>query len=188
MVRTVMKTLVFVLLASGTLFGQSEKNKLTLNIVSIKPPKPGDAGALFSTPPAGRYAASNALLSQLMVAAYVDNGTPLAGNGDCDERSAALLRKHPITMLVVLLNGQAGRRVVDQTRLTVLYDSDLKWAPDPLAGGAASPPGIETDATGRPSLLTALQEQLGLRFVPETGRWTLLSWSRSNDHRRSDLA
>ena len=74
-----------------------------------------------------------------------------------------------MTMLVVLLNGQAGRRVVDKTGLTGLYDIDFQWTPDPLANGAPLPPGAEID-TGGPSLFTARQEQLGLRLISETGQ------------------
>ena len=67
------------------------------------------------------------------------------------------------TTLAGLLTGQAGRKVVDKTGTTGLYDIELKWTPDPL------PPGVEIDTTG-PGLFTAIQEQLGLRLVAETGK------------------
>jgi uncharacterized protein (TIGR03435 family) len=67
--------------------------------------------------------------------------------------------------LINILTQAAGRKVVDKTGLTELYDMELKWTPDQ----SLLPPGTEIDTTG-PSLFTALQEQLGLRLVPETGQ------------------
>ena len=78
--------------------------------------------------------------------------------------------RKPIGLLVMYLTGRAaGRMIVDKTGFTGLYDIDLKWTPDLLANGVGLPPGAETDAPG-PSLFTALQEQLGLRLVSETGQ------------------
>ena len=68
-----------------------------------------------------------------------------------------------------LLSGQAGRKVVDRTDVSGLYDIDLKWTPDQLPNGAPPLPGFEIDPTGV-GLFTAIQEQLGLRLVPETGK------------------
>lgn len=66
--------------------------------------------------------------------------------------------------LINILTQAAGRKVVDKTGLTGLYDMELKWTPDQ----SLLPPGTEIDTTG-PSLFTALQEQLGLRLVSDTG-------------------
>ncbi len=74
-----------------------------------------------------------------------------------------------IAFLNIRLYGEVRRRVVDKTGLTGLYDMDLRWAPDALANGAPLPPGAEIDTSG-PSLFTALQEQLGLRLISETGQ------------------
>jgi uncharacterized protein (TIGR03435 family) len=60
----------------------------------------------------------------------------------------------PISQLAASLSFFAGRFVVDKTGLTGGYDMELKWSPD--------------DSDG-PSLFTALQEQLGLKLVPERG-------------------
>ncbi len=71
--------------------------------------------------------------------------------------------------------GDAGGRVVvDETGLNGVYDFTLKWTPVESAasamGGAAtneaaaSAPGIDQ---GGPSLLTALNEQLGLKLEPQ---------------------
>jgi len=56
-----------------------------------------------------------------------------------------------------------ARPVADQTALTEVYDIHLQFAPDPFPGRAPDPA-----TEGRPSLLTALQEQLGLKLEPGT--------------------
>jgi uncharacterized protein (TIGR03435 family) len=81
------------------------------------------------------------------------------------------LRAGSATMatFAAVLTGQAGRKVVDKTGLTGIYDIDLKWLPEQLPNGAPLPPGVEIDNT-LPGLFTAIQEQLGLRLAPETGQ------------------
>ena len=58
-----------------------------------------------------------------------------------------------------------GRIVSDKTGLKGRFDFTLKWTPDPTMG--AMPPGpdsgVESESSA-PSLLTALQEQLGLKL------------------------
>ncbi len=54
----------------------------------------------------------------------------------------------------------AGRPIVDRSGLTGTFDIDLTWAPD-----QQGPPGTTTPPDGdRPSLVTAVQEQLGLKL------------------------
>jgi bla regulator protein blaR1 len=82
--------------------------------------------------------------------------------------------------LAHVLTPQVGRMVIDKTGLTGAYDYTLHWTPDnmpmpgpggaggavagaPTSGGSAPP-----DASG-PGLLTALQEQLGLKLESEKG-------------------
>jgi uncharacterized protein (TIGR03435 family) len=83
----------------------------------------------------------------------------------------------PIGSLVSMLSQQTGHHVVDKTGLTGKYDFTLKWTPNegetpmfkgPAGGpaGAASPP---VDDSNGPSLFTALQEQLGLKFDSQKG-------------------
>ena len=57
------------------------------------------------------------------------------------------------------LAGEVTRAVVDRTGLTGVWDFDLKW----------SPPDFPNPDPDRPSIFTALQEQLGLRLDPTTG-------------------
>lgn len=63
----------------------------------------------------------------------------------------------PLTNLKFLLAQETGRPVVDHTGLTGKYDFTLEYTP---FGRAA------TDESGRPSIFTALEEQLGLKLVP----------------------
>lgn len=63
----------------------------------------------------------------------------------------------PLTDLKFLLAKETGRPVVDHTGLTGKYDFTLEYTPFDRAG---------TDESGRPSIFTALEEQLGLKLVP----------------------
>jgi uncharacterized protein (TIGR03435 family) len=63
-------------------------------------------------------------------------------------------RGAPIPMLAFALGGQFDRPVVDRTGLTGYFDVTLEYTPDTAAGTGAS-------------LVTALQEQLGLRVQPD---------------------
>ena len=225
---------------SFVLYAQSETKKLTFDVISIKPHKPGDDRWFYSTPSGGRFNAYNQTLLNLIQIAYVDDVMPLpdfvveglpgwaerdrfdveaqpeAGfvptkrqamemlQAMLEERFKLKIRREPrnapvyalvvdkggskmkpsanqsgsrpcsstapppglqrfcsstsIAYLNIRLYGEVGRRVVDKTGLAGLYDMDLVWSQDPLAG---------LDSTG-PSVFTALQEQLGLRLVSET--------------------
>lgn len=63
------------------------------------------------------------------------------------------------------LSDELGRIVIDKTGLTGRYDLTLKWTPDigtaPLLNGEAD--------TSAPSIFTAIQEQLGLKFESTKG-------------------
>lgn len=75
----------------------------------------------------------------------------------------------PLPNLVEALSQQLDRRVIDKTGLNGLYDFGLKWMPDeppdPLSPGAQLPPPDRS----APSLVTALQEQLGLKLESSKG-------------------
>jgi uncharacterized protein (TIGR03435 family) len=81
----------------------------------------------------------------------------------------------PISNLVRLLSRQLGRKVIDKTGLTGIYDFTLKWTPDqntPMFGGPGGGPApadaAPPDSSG-PSLFTAIQEQLGLKLESQKG-------------------
>jgi uncharacterized protein (TIGR03435 family) len=81
----------------------------------------------------------------------------------------------PISNLVRSLSGQVGRPVYDKTGLTGNYDFKLEWSRDDSVslpshdggGGDGPAPAAPPDASG-PSLMTAVQEQLGLKL--ESGK------------------
>jgi uncharacterized protein (TIGR03435 family) len=58
------------------------------------------------------------------------------------------------------------RAVVDQTGLSGTYDFDLEWTPDESQFGGNLPRSVEPT---KPSLFTAMQEQLGLRLEATKG-------------------
>jgi uncharacterized protein (TIGR03435 family) len=74
--------------------------------------------------------------------------------------NAVSLRGAKVQSLVFLLQAVAARGVVDRTNLSGSFDIDLEWAEDKDL--LASP---EPDF--RPSLGTAVQDQLGLKLVSE---------------------
>jgi uncharacterized protein (TIGR03435 family) len=81
-----------------------------------------------------------------------------------------------ITMarLAEILSGSVARTVVDRTGLSGNYELDLTYTPDAAAGGQPAgppPPGapaLNIDPNG-PSLVTAIQEQLGLKLEATRG-------------------
>ena len=66
----------------------------------------------------------------------------------------------------VLQRAALDRPVVDQTGLSGRYDFDLEFSTDESIFGGALPRG--NDAT-KPSLFTAIQEQMGLKLEAKTG-------------------
>jgi uncharacterized protein (TIGR03435 family) len=91
--------------------------------------------------------------------------------------------------LIENLGPQVGRVVIDKTGLTGYFNIKLTWTPDalkeraPADGSSILVNGISYDANG-PSLVTALQEQLGLRLEPARG--PVNSWVIDNVERLSD--
>ena len=75
------------------------------------------------------------------------------------------LRGMPISQFAQYLAPDMNRVVIDRTGLNGRYDIDLKWSPQPQIG--ATPPLV--DSQDRPSLFTALQEQLGLKLESSRG-------------------
>jgi uncharacterized protein (TIGR03435 family) len=95
-------------------------------------------------------------------AASPPEGSPICGiNGGNSELTAG---SFPMNAFAMFLSGTAGRIVVDRTGLTGEWDFDLKW----------SPPNAPAPDPDRPSIFTALQEQLGLRLRRRPAQWR--SW------------
>ena len=74
-----------------------------------------------------------------------------------------MLHGRPISDLVRTLEAALQRKVVDRTGLTGIYDIELSYVDQSFVGK-----GIGSDDDG-PALLTALQEQLGLRLQSTRG-------------------
>jgi bla regulator protein BlaR1 len=87
-----------------------------------------------------------------------------------------------ITSLVNLLSFRLGRTVIDETGLLGNYDFTLQWAPD--SAQPAIPNGAEAGTqagntkpsldSSTPAILTAIQEQLGLRLESREGPTEIL--------------
>jgi uncharacterized protein (TIGR03435 family) len=71
----------------------------------------------------------------------------------------------PLSLFTSSISGQLGRFVVDRTGLTGLWDFELTFTPE----GRGGPPGADTPVDTGPSLFTAVQEQLGLKFEATKG-------------------
>ena len=83
--------------------------------------------------------------------------------GSCGSTMAVLVTRFPMYV---------GRMVVDRTGLTGAYQYDLRFgdAPVPGAGpGGGFPFPVQNPVPDAPTLFTALEEQLGLKLVPQTG-------------------
>jgi uncharacterized protein (TIGR03435 family) len=79
-----------------------------------------------------------------------------------------------LVVLVNLLTQATGRIVTDNTGLTGLYDFTLTFDPQVFMAmssqlGINLPPGASLPASDAPALLTAIQEQLGLKLVNDRG-------------------
>jgi len=96
-----------------------------------------------------RSLAALGMTSHLRPAAAGDDGAFIFGEGRVTARAISM------PSLADRLSGpvfKLERPVVDMTGINGAYDFTLEWAPDGVA------------ADGRPSIFTALQEQLGLRL------------------------
>ncbi len=108
---------------------------------------------------------------QLPVYALVQdrNGAKLAradtqnSNFIRDRRGHLVATAQLMDRLPPFLEGELGRPVVDQTGLKGLFSFTLEWDPN-LQSAGANPSDDGADSAAKPSLVTALREQLGLRL------------------------
>jgi uncharacterized protein (TIGR03435 family) len=71
-----------------------------------------------------------------------------------------------IGALTMQLSILLGRTVIDKTGLTGKYDFKLTWTPDESRTATTNP---DVPSESGPSLITAIQEQLGLKIEPQRG-------------------
>jgi uncharacterized protein (TIGR03435 family) len=95
--------------------------------------------------------------------------------GEIDTKGA------PMTILTNQLSQRLGRTVVDKTGLTGKYAFTLRWTPDAdeiarirAAAPGLRDPGLEKPASSGPPLMTAVEEQLGLKLQPMNTRVPVL--------------
>jgi uncharacterized protein (TIGR03435 family) len=79
-----------------------------------------------------------------------------------DSKGQMWATKFDMALLARYLGGELGFPVIDQTNLPGVYDFELSWNPDDGKTGA------QTDS--RPSMVTALKEQLGLELKRGKGQ------------------
>jgi uncharacterized protein (TIGR03435 family) len=102
---------------------------------------------------------------------------PLRGGGPCGLGGLpGNMHIHGIGIdqLAVMLQMDAGRRVVNKTGLTGNFDWDLTWTPQAFRQTPFDRerfPSIDPDG---PSIFTAIEEQLGLKLQPEKGEGNVL--------------
>jgi uncharacterized protein (TIGR03435 family) len=129
------------------------------------PPSPG------TPPPLGKDGRPIVSPGQTMMSVSMNNGV---------QRMRLTTTKQSLARFADMLANQLGRPVVDKTGLIGEFNDDLEYSPDGLSGagggllpplpppppGAGGPPGTSPagDQDGAPSLITAIQEQLGLRL------------------------
>jgi uncharacterized protein (TIGR03435 family) len=95
-----------------------------------------------------------------------DGTTVNSGNGRIEVQGS-----NSVALLAEELEKIVGRVVVDRTGIEGRYNLTLKWVPDdgavprPIAPDHGTP---GADSFG-PSIFTALQEQLGLKLMPQKG-------------------
>jgi uncharacterized protein (TIGR03435 family) len=68
-----------------------------------------------------------------------------------------------------ILEPMAGRKIVDRTNLTGLYDIELDFLPEFGLSGLPVPNASALQQSEVPSLTTAVQDRLGLRLESERG-------------------
>jgi uncharacterized protein (TIGR03435 family) len=99
-----------------------------------------------------------------------DNGTMRMMQTD-QGKSLLTAKGLPMSQLARNLSGPAGKPVFDKTGLTGTYDVTLEYAREPNLSAAVpgeGPSVTPADSAG-PSILGAVEEQLGLKLVPSHG-------------------
>ena len=100
--------------------------------------------------------------------------SPVSNGGDLSNGMGLRLKGQPLSTLVAMLTQLTGKTIVVKTGLTGRYDFEMTFDPEVLmrlvsqTGRINIPPG-SLPPSNAPSLLTALQEQLGLKLEATRG-------------------
>jgi uncharacterized protein (TIGR03435 family) len=138
--------------------------------------KPEVLRGMLQTLLADRFHLTTHLASKQMtvLALYVNKGgsklkqsAPDSPNSIMTARGHLAGKNQSVADMARMIAGQLGEQVVDKTRLTGRFDYDLTWEPDPAKGDG-------------PSIYTAAQEQLGLKFEPEKAPVEILVVDRAD--------
>lgn len=92
--------------------------------------------------------------------------TPEGRQGISGNRGRSQGFAAPMSMMAMNLSNLVGRPVIDKTGLTEKYDWVLEY--DPNVSGSANPESTASDEQ-RPTIFTALQDQLGLKLETTKG-------------------
>lgn len=98
-----------------------------------------------------------------------------------DIRSRHMITSHraPLSELVEALSWLLDRVVIDETSLKGVYDFKLEWSPDDFQAKEPGAPTGDSPAEGGNSLEAAIQDQLGLKLVPQKGPVEMLVVDRA---------
>lgn len=132
----------------------------------FKLPTPKEGGCLSTTPDASTFSAGGRLPPP------GEGRAPLAPCGSVRVMllpSGARMQggKVPMPEFIRTLSLALGSAVIDKTGFTELFDVRLDFLPDETTAALPAPPGPPSDLG--PSILAALQEQLGLKLESTKG-------------------
>lgn len=88
-------------------------------------------------------------------------------SGVSSSRGRLTLQKASMKEIVDSISRQVDRPVIDNTGLSGAFNGELQWTPDDDTANAETGSSASSDAG--PSIFTALQEQFGLKLVPQRG-------------------
>jgi uncharacterized protein (TIGR03435 family) len=96
-----------------------------------------------------------------------DNGRP-RGSGGIESVERGWIRGENVSMefFISSLSRRTDRPVLNRTNYTEAFTFSLQWADEGSSGRGAAGDDAQPDMA-RPSLFTAVQEQMGLKLVPQ---------------------
>lgn len=96
------------------------------------------------------------------------NGVAATVPGRFDLRGRDVTMEQIAEFLPAIGGSGVDRPVVDRTGLNGAFDFTIEFAPGSLPQGVGQPPNLERDESG-PTFIEALQDELGLKLVSQTG-------------------